>query len=84
MHKPILLNELMDNDVYYYQSELEIIEYTYDIMFHVSSVDINQTFLVDVFEFIIDNRLEDKILDKNKKSASSLKTIDFLKKIVSL
>lgn len=72
----------MDNNVEFYQTELEIIQYTFDIMYHISSLDMSESFLTIVFHLIIDNQFQDNILEINYISPPSLKIISLLHKIV--
>ncbi|RNA25940.1 hypothetical protein BpHYR1_037849 [Brachionus plicatilis] len=84
LHKPVFKEELMDNTFTFYQTELEIIEHTYDIMYHISSLDITASFLTNLFEVIVDNQFQDIILENKHLSASSLKIISLLNKIKKL
>lgn len=73
----------MDTSVDFYQTELEIIQYTFDIMYHLSSIDMSESFLTSVFHLIVDNQFQENILEINHISASSLKIISLLDKIVN-
>lgn len=78
IQKPIYKYKFSSHVPMYLKVEHQFIQYCFDILYHLCSVDMNESFLINLFELLIDNQLIDQF-DENSNLKSLFQSLKMVK-----